>query len=370
VKTSTARWTLTLCVVLFLLAGPNLPAQMTATAAPLAATDPVATAALPVLTRFPVTSGNPLFVAAASPQEVWFTLPEQNQVGRLIVGDNTTPGVMYFLPIPTASAGAYAIAYGGGYAWFSESAVGKIGMINAATDEMSEIQLAPGSEPQRLAVLVPASGPTHVWIADRGNNQLVDLAVTTPTDYTAITHPMPAEQAGAQLEGIALQTDRATHKTLEAVWFSAPGQHRIGRWTSGAGFGPLPAVGGEPGALAVDADNTIWFTEPQTDRIGHYLATTLAITIWWPLPANSGPFDFTTGAGRVFFTERIAGRLGWGALNSMTAPHQFGLDEGDPAGIALDANGCAWVAQSSPSTLARWCPPYALTVNLPLIVRQ
>lgn len=367
-KINIMRCALALCAALLFATGPVSPgaALSMAESATTTATDP-----LPVITRYPV-GGNPLFVAVVSPSEVWFTLPAQNQVGRLTLSITDTAQVDLF-PIPTLNAGAYAIAYGGGHVWFTETTAGKIGMVNTATGMVSEISTPPGSEPRRLAVLAHTGSPTDVWYADRRGNRLVDLRVTSPAIAASTPYTLTDVWAGAQLEGLALQTDRATHQDLQAVWFSAPGLHQIGRWTSGTGFGQQGiTVGGQPMALVMDADNTLWFTEPQSARIGNYLATTLAITFWRSLPAGSGPFDLAIGAGRFFFTERNAGWLGWSAQNDGMPPRQRGVDGGDPAGIALDANGCAWVAQSGPGTLARWCSPYIVytsKVSLPLLMK-
>ncbi len=145
--------------------------------------------------------GDPLNVAVESPGHVWYTLPDQNAVGSLIV-DEAGIATTQLFTLPQANSRPYDIAYANGTVWFTERNADKIGAINVASGELREFEVHEPSGPPANAttVFLPmalrgrASGgqtfssqPTGiavapngiVWFVTAGSNQLGRLDPAT-----------------------------------------------------------------------------------------------------------------------------------------------------------------------------------------------
>ena len=77
------------------------------------------------LSEYPV-PGRPQSIAVEAPNRVWFTLPEENQIGRLVVTSPVSYTVTTYT-VPTANSQPYDLKYAGGYIWFTERLGNKIG---------------------------------------------------------------------------------------------------------------------------------------------------------------------------------------------------------------------------------------------------
>ncbi len=322
----------------------------------------------PLLAEFPV-PGQPLDVAVEGPGKVWFTLPAENAVGRLWVTSTTEYQVVTYT-VPTANSEPSYLVYAGGVAWFTESAGNKIGRLEPETGDITEFSVpTSGSRPTGIDARVFGS-QTHVWFTERDGNKLARLVVTSTTDYTLVEYPLPSQFPNAQPQDLYIQNQ-------DSIWFTAPGMNRIGNLkpslgpSSGAFVLVFTGGGSRPWSIKVDSDGYPWFTDVFSNRIGQFFPQTIANFKWYTLTLpNSAPFDLAIFSGAIWFTEENGNRVG--QLQPTTGViREFGLPAGSvPKGVAVDSNGCVWIAESGRSRIGRWCSPYFRFVYLPLVLRN
>jgi virginiamycin B lyase len=321
----------------------------------------------PVMVEYPVQS-SPLHVAVEAPGRIWFTQPDQNAIGRLIVTSTVDYRVTSF-PVPTASSQPYAIDFAGGMIWFTEKDGNKIGRLDPTTGVLDEFPI-PTSNSQPAGVDALEGTPARIWFAEKGANQLGLLTITSTLVYAFNEYPLPGSVANPQPESVALDSEGK-------VWFTAPGATRIGRfdqsqWPGSSAYHLVgTGSGSEPWSMKVDEAGFPWFTDRTNNRVGKYFPTTLSTILWLPLPSpNSFPNGITVGAGFAWISERNGSRAGQINLAN-GAVREIGLgNSSSPAGLAVDSNGCVWIAESGLNKIASWCSPYFHFVRLPLVIKS
>jgi virginiamycin B lyase len=320
----------------------------------------------PLLTEYPV-PGSPLYVSVEAPGRVWFTLPDQNAIGRLVVTSTMDYSVVTYT-VPTAGSQPYDLKYAGGAVWFTEMSGNKIGRLDPSNGTIVEFSIpTSGSQPTGIDVL--PGNPTTVWFTERSGNKLGRLVVTSTMDYLFAEYPLPSGYSNAQPEDIFVESP-------DSIWFTAPGVNLIGNlkpsiWPSQSAFAWIYTGGGsQPQTIKTDGE-IAWFTEPNGNRIGQYFYTTITQLNWYTLPLTaSGPYDLALWQGKVWFTELSGNRVGW-LIPSPRQFREFGLPAGSaPKGLGVDSNGCVWVAESGRNRIAAWCPPYFRFVYLSLVLRN
>ncbi len=271
--------------------------------------------------------------------------------------------------IPTLNSRPYDLKYASDAVWFTEFSGNKIGRLNPADGAVTEFSIpTQGSQPTGIDVL--AGNPTTVWFTERSGNKLGRLVVTGTADYSFTEFPLPESYPNAEPEDLHIQH-------ADSIWFTAPGVNRIGnlkpsQWPSTNAFVFVSTGGGSrPWAIKVDAEGYPWFTERVGNRIGQFFPQTIANINWYTLTLTpSGPYDLAVGAGYVWFTEADGNRVGQLRAQPRMI-RQFGLPaNSQPRGLAVDANGCAWIALSGRNSIAAWCPPYFRFVYLPLTLKN
>jgi len=321
----------------------------------------------PLLTEYPV-PGSPLYVSVEAPGRIWFTLPNQNAIGRLIVTSTTDYSVVTYT-VPTTNSQPYDLKYAGGVVWFTERNGNKIGRLDPGSGTIVEFSISTsGSQPAGIDVL--AGNPTTVWFTERSGNKLGRLVVTSTTDYSFSEYALPSQYSNAQPEDIYIEN-------ADRIWFTAPIVSRLGNfkpslWSGSNAFVLIPTGGGsQPWAVKVDSEGYPWFTERVGNRIGQFFPQTIADFRWYTLTVpSSDPYDLAIGAGYIWFTENSGNRIG--QLHPTAGRiREFGLpSDSAPKGLAVDASGCVWVAESGRNRMAQWCPPYFRYVYLPLVLRN
>jgi virginiamycin B lyase len=313
--------------------------------------------------------GNPRYIAAESPSRIWFTIPDQNLIGRLVVTSTVDYNVVTY---PTTISEPHDIVFAGGFVWYSgrsDSAIGRMNPVNGNTATF------PISNPnsQLAGISVLAGSPTRVWIADEGAGALVQLVITDTLNYQVIEYPLPVSQFGAdpQLSDVhAVGADN--------IWFAAPGSGSIGYFRPSVYlWGPDRAftrrstgAGSAPVAIHVDRQGNPWFVEQAGNRVGKFFPQTLSDFDWYQIPLpSSGLYDIVTGSGYVWFTESAAARVG--RIDPVSRRRlTFALPGSQPGGLGIDADGVVWIADSSGSRIFGWRAPYFYRTYLPLIMRQ
>jgi len=311
--------------------------------------------------------GSPYHVAVEAPNLVWATLPAQNAIVRLEVTSPDLYEVALF-ELPMAGSEPYDIAVAAGRVWVTERTGNRIGSLDSASDPATpawtEYSIPTAdSEPTGITVIV--GEPIEVWFAERAGNKLGRLLVSGAGDAVFDEYALP--YANAYPESVSAISS-------EPIWFSAPGissiyRFRLSRWPwSTDAFASVPTGNGsQPWDIKVGADGQPWLTEPNGNRIGKYTPGTLTYFTWYNLPSpNSGPNDLDIAQGSVWFVEKDGNRIGklYAAAGSL---YELVLPASVPTGVAVDANGCAWVAASGQDAVISWCPPYFHSAYLPRV---
>lgn len=202
----------------------------------------------------PWAGSTPLMLARGGPfGSIYFTDPGANAIGRINT-DGTFAGPY---AIPTAGAGAYAIATDQfGNEWFTESNASKVGVLNTATNVITEYALSANAHP-----------------AD-----------------------------------IVFATDGA-------VWFAEniAGGAKLGRITSNGAYTEYALTGAQSAVgLMQDGFGDFVVTDPSANAIGIYKAFGSGSFAEYPIPtANAGALQIAYGPdGKLYFTENTAGKIG------------------------------------------------------------
>ena len=277
---------------------------------------------------------------------VFFTEFVRNKIGRLDIGDRSTPtytfGRIDEFSVPTPNSGPMNLAIDpyNGSVWFTEYQANKIGrmfFIPGAPPIWRFIEYTlptPNSYPADIAVdpnywhTATGEVQTYVWFTMSGSDKIGRLNGETGEIVEYSTRGTPW---GITVTGNSF------------VWFTQKLGDRIARlnpWTGVITEVPVPvhSPGNEPLYIANDTDSTLWFTESASDRIGRYLPgsnvfqefmvpTTsskphgLAVTLRL-FGGIVGPGVHPDYAGKmvVFFTEEVGNKIGWITIPSGPPP--------------------------------------------------
>lgn len=326
-----------------------------------------ADAVSPFLAEYPV-PGKPHAVSVEASNRVWFTLPEENLIGRLIVTSTVQFTVTTFT-VPTAASQPYDLEYAGGYVWFTQRDGNKIGRLNPGTGEITEYAI-PTADSEPTGIAVSANGTTNVWFTERTANQLGRLVVTGTTTSQMYEYPLPAAFPNAYPQDVAIYGP-------DSIWFTAPGVNRIGEFKPsfvGGIFDPYEMLllpdSGVPWSISTGGGSlAVWFTDYGANRIGAYFPQTISNFFWYPLSqSDSKPYGVALHQGRVWFTEETGQRVG--EVNAQSGGvYEYGVGA-TLRGLDVDTGGHVWFAEYGANKIGEWRPPYFYRVALPLVLRS
>ncbi len=256
--------------------------------APMPLAEPLSSASTSVadgelLAEYPV-PGSPHAISVESPGRVWFTMPAQNLIGRLVVTSTVDYHVDTYA-VPTAGSYPYDLAYAGDVVWFTEQQGNKIGRLDPSSGTIIEFPIGTASSvPTGIDVLTGT--PTYVWFTERSGNKLGRLVFTNPSTWTLAEYALPAGYSGAALEDVSIR-DAAT------VWFTAPAIGYIGRYDLGVGFTMrTDSRVTQPWSIEVAAGGLpVWFTDRSGNQVGAYIPTTISDFRMYAFPVSgSAPY--------------------------------------------------------------------------------
>jgi virginiamycin B lyase len=320
----------------------------------------------------PAGAGAPEELAVASPGHVWFTLPNTNRVGELVV---TSPGnydIKHY-PLPPGSS-PRSIAVSGGYAWVTASGRNSLLRVAPGTGAYTEYLLPAGSQPAGIAVAPNG----NVWIAAPGANKILRFSPSTPNSIGEYSYPEP----DAGITEIAVHND-------DAIYFTAVNRDEVVRlspllYPQATAFTALPLANpkgslGAPGKLAVNQSGDIWVVAVEPDWLLRWTYGTFST---WHVnevpPAGADIFGLalsrlgTTNV--IWFTlpqAGLVGHLGQGAEGLLfLREHGIPTAGSVPRSIAVDSNNHAWIAVAGSNRIAEWLPDYSLNVYLPVVGRN
>lgn len=332
----------------------------------------VETTTASTLVEYPV-PGSPQSIAVESPGKVWFTLADQNMIGRLTVTSTVDYEIITYT-IPTPNSTPYDLVYAGGMIWFTEYTGNQIGRLNPNTGSIDEFNNFPTANSAPTGIDMAPNG--QVWFVEHDGNNLARLTVTSTVDYAIdeFSYPYPS----GELQDIVVEND-------DRIWFTAPGVDRLtvfqpGKWPDPIAFHSELAGGGSTPWGVVMGGEAPWVAAYGADRLGRLRPQTQGGWAWFTISTNSGPtgidFDTDSGKDRIWFVTKDSGQVG--LLETVTNQGtkirliEFPLPSPNsaPEGIAVDSNGHAWIAETGANKIAEWRSPYVFFVYLPLVVRQ
>jgi virginiamycin B lyase len=126
-----------------------------------------------------------------------------------------------------------------------------------------------GATPDGIAVSDHWPYTTEVWFAESGADRIGRLTYTGTTDYTLQEYELPA--GSRPLNVVVDDAGRA--------WFTENGRNRIGRIDNATGVLDefvISTTNVAPMDLDIAPDDSIWFTERDTDHIGQLVVNTTA----------------------------------------------------------------------------------------------
>lgn len=321
----------------------------------------------------PTAVGKPLNLTIqsdGSTKIIWFTLPEEDALGELIVTNSTTFNInKYNL---SANSEPYDLVFDGtNTIWFTLKSGDKLGQINVNTKAVTEIAIPGGNEP--VGIDMAPNGT--LWFAQKAGNKLTQYNPSGGgfTDFNYTT-------ANGQLEEVdVLNNDK--------IWASAPGANRLTKLTPSMNdFSnvPLQILPGSPpfppSGLVLDNAEP-WASSADNGLIGRHAPGTLSFWIWYAL--EIGEFAPTKlayqneGANRfVWFvdpTNGLAGRIRTDNNGQLQDFYYTGLTGGAtavPTDIDIDSNDTVWIANNGTGEIVQWNAPHFDFTYLPALFRN
>jgi streptogramin lyase len=314
----------------------------------------------------------PQNIVVESPGRLWFTLPESNQIGSLIISETVT---LQLYPVPTANSRPYDLAYAAGSIWFTQRTGNQLGRFLVAESRFEAFPMpTANSEPTGIAVAPDGA----VWFAQRTGNQIGRFDPRT-NQFDEYRYETP----NAHFEKIAV-ADAGT------VWVTAPNLHQVVRLqregATARFFAQSTLPYRQPMGLVLAGDQQLWVTAAESNAILRYTPGTLTLWTPYPLPTRNGTptmlaFRALDERWEFWFTENATGTIG----RLLVTPEGSQLDvrsqplpvaDSQPWGLAVDAQGQVWVAATGSKQIMAWQPPYfepeleSYQAFVPLVLRD
>ncbi len=228
--------------------------------------------ALPTLTVPDPSDASKMLTLPSAPNDlaldkdgnVWFTELNADAIGRL----NPRSGSIQQYPLSAKKSAEMLDPYGitvdsQDMVWFTESGSGRIGRLNPSTGQMGFFVPSTG---KNIALMEITSG-THgtIWITTFNSILLsLDSATGNFRTFYAPTVSAPASGTGG-LYGVV------TDPTTGDIWVTVASQNVLARLDVASGrftYYPIPTSSSLPLGIMAGANNTFWFTEAGSDKIG------------------------------------------------------------------------------------------------------
>jgi streptogramin lyase len=324
--------------------------------------------------EYPVPVGHPFHIVVETsgpPASVWFTLPDANAIGHLVV-TSTVDYTFTTLTVPTPNSEPYDLVYDGNNTiWFTENAGNQIGRLTLPAGNIVEYAVpTAGSEPTGIDL----SPDGRVWFLQRAGNK---LAVFNPN--TSQFQEFPYESAGGQLEDVAVLDN--TH-----IWLTAPALNRVSEYrVDEDDFAHVPVISGPGGTLfppgdMVIGDGRTWISAPSQDWVGVYAPGTLSFWEWVNAWSTGGQptglaFSSPDNLSHIWYVETAGNRAGKFVTDAQANISYYWAaplptPDSQPRHIAVGANEHAWITEMGSGKIAEWRPPTSFYHTfLPVVLR-
>lgn len=328
------------------------------------------------ITEYPIPVANsaPQSVVVESsgpPTTVWFTMPGANAVGKLVVTDANNFTFTTYTAGITSNSAPHDLVYdaANGLIWFTEPGNASLGRLVIASGAITEIAMPANHVPLNLDIAPNG----RLYITSPSTNHVLSY---NPNTLSFTTFPYSA--AGGNPTDIEVLNN-------SSVWFTSPATKEAAELnpttTNFIRIPLLDLLGGQytPTGLTLD-DLAPWIAASGVNRIGRYAEGTLSLWRWYQiLPDNSGAASlaYTTSGdfSHLWYVQSNLGQVGRMTVDTANkdlvsvSAHSLSSAGSQPAGIAIDENGVAWITGKGNNVIAQWVPPYANFINLPLVVK-
>ena len=327
----------------------------------------------------PFANGSPrnlIVEPGSSPPSIWFTMPEADAIGNLVV----TSTVDYqFTRYPVTGVEPFDLAYDSSRDWIWFTLAGSAGIGYFAADNpavITEVNTLSGENPAFIDV---APGG-DVWFTEPAAQQFTRYQLAGSQfetfEYTYNCSPAPCPQA------------TPTHLAVlddNSVWFIDPVEFYLVEYnpvTQSYNANRVrdnfiqPAF--TPSALTMD-DNEPWVGSTSKGWVGRYAPGTLTGFLGFDLPiVNSGINSMAYSeyeSRELWFTLPDKGRVGMLRLSSNYKFNSYGEarvtedSSSRPLDIVAAADGNVWIADAGANTIGQWQAPYLLPVYLPQLIK-
>ncbi|MCP4363615.1 MAG: ATP-binding cassette domain-containing protein [Chloroflexi bacterium] len=329
------------------------------------------------LNEFPIpfTNGAPQKLVAETvgpPASIWFTMPNANAIGHLVVTD-TTDYLFEKVDVPTGNSQPYDLAYDSSDTiWFTEKGANALGRLHLPTRTITEY-VVPTNNSIPTGIDVAPNG--QVWFLEQAGNNVGQFDPVSETFVGEYAYP----KSGGQLESISIVNN-------DSIWFTVPMLHLVSDYRpSKDDFVDVPVVSGPGGITFSPADivagnNQVWVSAPSQDWIGIHFPGTFAFWDWASMLNPGGEptgIDLSSPDGRshIWFVESAAGRVGKYVTNvqGQTFYHwvqAIPAANSMPVDIVADDNEHGWATVQGSNEIVEWIPPATIyTINLPAILK-
>ncbi|HWE61893.1 MAG TPA: protein kinase [Chloroflexota bacterium] len=218
------------------------------------------------------------------------------EAGGGVIDHFTPQGAVTTYQLPPYASGAPAhMAIGSdNNLWFTQPTSDSIGRINSsgAVDEFS-------TNGENAPQIITPGGDGALWFTELGNRI---GRITTQGTVTGFSLP---ERTPVGLAGITSTSDGS-------IWVTESTTNKVGRISADGTISefPLPTPDADPSTIVAGPDGRCWFVEQQANKIG-VITPDGQITEFAIPTANSKPAGITVGPdGNIWFTEMASQQLG------------------------------------------------------------
>jgi virginiamycin B lyase len=295
-------------------------------------------------------------IAIAADGSPWIVEAKLNQIVHLDPGRGKT---LATYAVPTAGAGIGSIALGAhDTVWFTESAAGKIGLIDAAGTVHEYPVTCGGCRPLSIA----RGADDRMWFAQ--------------TDHTSTIHPTAPDAIGAiAADGTVTQypiptpnsvTTRVAPQRDGTVWF-AESSGKIGQLgADGKVIVELAATAEGPAVwLGLDAAGAVWVVHARTDGFGvgtlvhqadgTYTTTTRYVRAPFALPFGAA-FDASGNIWVVDVTHDGLWRIHGDRFDLLVMGRDFDGRALLPVAVSAAPDGSLWVVENEGDAVVHLTP--------------
>ncbi len=262
-----------------------------------------------------LTGNQPIFVAPDAAGHIWFTTPNNSEIGEFDPATETFVGEWPVSP----GSGPWDLVFAGGALWYTERFSSAVGRFDPATHSHADFPTpTPGTHPYGIA----AQG-SHIWFAENETASIGSLDTASANEI--VEYPLQASPAGS-LTPHMLSVDDLGHIWWSGGWLRAVGELDPARATprvcgarSGECVGiteyalpPSPCHQSHVSGLAVQRGTSrVWLTDSLSGEVGYFDAQPQAFTLWQLNGCDAHSHDGLSldPTGRVWWTDEFSNAL-------------------------------------------------------------